>query len=205
MLALSPTESPEPRPKVPGSLVFEELNGRPLYYRGYREVLAGRLSPESIWGNSDIKALTVGAIFGFIHARIDRKRYLTVTNEPGLHLAKGNNLSNDIAIFERSALPTLRGTYFNVPPKVVVEVDIKIELDPEEFPAREADYIFEKSTKLLQFGVEKVIWATTHTRKLFVATPTEKWVVQNWDEDVPVLDGCVLNLAGLLEEEGIGW
>ncbi len=204
MIALSATESPEPRPKVPGSLVFEELNGRPLYYRGYREVLAGRLTPESIMGSSDIQAIVVGALYLYIANRIDRKRYYITTNEPGLHIAKGNNLSNDIAIFERSALPTLRGKYFNVPPKVVVEVDIKIELDPEEFPAREADYLFEKSTKRLQFSVEKVIWATTHTRKLFVATPTEKWVVQNWDEDVPVLDGCVLNLAGLLEEEGIG-
>ena len=145
----------------------------------------------------------VGAIFGFIHANVDRKQYFITTNEPGVHLKKGSNLSNDIAIFAKSDVPVLRGKYFSVPPVVVV--DVKVELPPEEFPAREADYVFEKSARLLDFGVQKVIWVTTHTRKLFVATPNDPWTVQNRDVAVPVLDDCVLNLARLLEDEGIAW
>jgi Uma2 family endonuclease len=199
------SERPKRRPKVPGNLVYEELNGRPLYYAGYRDVLAGRKTPEEIMGSSDIQAIVVGAILGFIHANIDRKKYWITTNESGLHLKKGNNLSNDIAIFEKSDVPVLRGKYFTVPPKVVVEVDVKVELPADEFPAREADYVFEKSARLLDFGVQKVIWITTHTRKLFVATPNDPWTVQDWNRDVPVLDDCVLNLARLLEEEGIAW
>lgn len=193
------------RLKVPQSLVYEELNGRPLYYAGYRDVLEGRKTPEEIMGSSDIQAIVVGALHLYIGTHLDRKKYWITTNESGLHLKKGNNLSNDIAIFAKSDVPVLRGKYFSVPPKVVVEVDVKVELPAEEFPAREADYVFEKSARLLAFGVQKVIWVTTHTRKLFVATPNEPWTVQNWDVAVPVLDECVLNLAQLLEEEGIAW
>lgn len=202
-LALS--ERPTRRPKGAEALVYEELNGRPLYYAGYRDVLAGRKTPEEIMGSSDIQAIVVGALHFYLGTHLDRKKYWITTNESGLHLKKGNNLANDIAIFEKSDVPVLRGKYFSVPPKVVVEVDVKVELPADEFPAREADYVFEKSAKLLDFGVQKVIWITTHTRKLFVATPTDPWTVQNWDRDAPVLDDCVLNLARLLEEEGIAW
>ncbi len=202
-LALS--ERPKRRPKVPEALVYEELNGRRLYYAGYRDVLDGLKTPEEIMGSSDIQAIVVGALHLYIGTHLDRKKYWITTNESGLHLRKGNNLANDIAIFEKSDVPVLRGRYFTVPPKVVVEVDIKVELPADEFPARETDYVFEKTARLLSFGVQKVIWITTHTRKLFVATPNDPWTVQNWDVAVPVLDGCVLNLARLLEEEGIAW
>jgi hypothetical protein len=37
----------------------------------------------------------------------------------------------------------------------------------------------------------------------FVITPSDKWYVFNYQEDIQVLDDCVLNIAKLLEEEGI--
>lgn len=36
------------RPDVPSYLIYETPNGRPLYYRGYRDVMAGLLTEESI-------------------------------------------------------------------------------------------------------------------------------------------------------------
>jgi len=62
---------------------------------------------------------------------------------------------------------------------------------------------YEKTQRLLDFGVERVIWITTQPKKIFLATQTAPWLTQNWDADVPVLDNVVLNLAGLLTEEGI--
>ena len=97
-----------------------------------------------------------------------------------------------------------------------VEGDISVELlltklyhelniEPEEFDGKESGYVYEKTERLLDFGVERVIWITTQPRKIFVATRTAPWTTQNWDADVPVLDDVVLNLAGLLTEEGIAF
>lgn len=37
------------------SLVYEVLDGRPLYYRGYEDVLSGKKSPEEIMGSSSLQ------------------------------------------------------------------------------------------------------------------------------------------------------
>ena len=63
--------------------------------------------------------------------------------------------------------------------------------------------MFDKTDKLLAAGVEKVIWITTRSKKTFIATKGEKWVVQTWEEDVPVIDGYVINLAQVLRDEDI--
>jgi hypothetical protein len=45
--------SPKKRSKkIPETLVYEVLNGRPLYRKGYKEVLRKNLNPENIMGSS---------------------------------------------------------------------------------------------------------------------------------------------------------
>ncbi|MVM40911.1 Uma2 family endonuclease [Spirosoma sp. HMF3257] len=186
---------------VPTYLIYETLNGRALYYRGYRDVTTGKKTPAEIMGSSSLQAMLVSLIHGFLFTHIDRKRYLLATNESGIHLDKGNNLSNDIAIFDKSPGLTLTDKYFNVPPRIAIEVDVRIE--PEEFSGKESGYVYAKTERLLEFGVETVIWITTQPKKIFVATRTAPWLTQNWDATVPVMDDVVLNLAALLTEEGI--
>lgn len=186
---------------VPSYLIYETLNGRALYYRGYRDVTTGKKTPAEIMGSSSLQAMLVSLIHGFLFTHINRKLYLLTTNESGIHLDKGNNLSNDIAIFDKSSGLTLTDKYFTVPPKIAIEVDVRIE--PEEFSGKESGYVYAKTERLLAFGVEMVIWVTTEPKKIFVATRTAPWITQNWDASVPVLDDVVLNLAELLHEEGI--
>jgi hypothetical protein len=81
-------------------------------------------------------------------------------------------------------------------------LDIKIDLAETEWN-NEIEYLLDKSQKLLDFGVERIIWITTKAKKIFVITPSDKWYVVNYQEDIQVLDDCVLNIARLLEEEGI--
>jgi hypothetical protein len=38
------------------SLIYEQVNGKPLFYNGYKEVLSGKKSLESRMGISFIKA-----------------------------------------------------------------------------------------------------------------------------------------------------
>ena len=189
------------KPGVPAYLIYETLNGRPLYRRGYRDVLSAKKKPAEIMGSSSLQAALVATLVMFLGRTINRKLYLVVTNESGVHLDRGNNVSNDIAIFDKSADLPLTNKYFTTPPKIAIEVDVNIE--PEEFEGKESGYVHEKTERLLDFGVERVIWITTQPRKIFVATRTAPWTTQNWDADVPVLDNVVLNLAGLLMEEGI--
>ncbi len=185
---------------IPTSLIYEEMDGNPVYYRGYRDVLSGKKTLEEIMSCSSLQAVLVSLINYFLGSQINRKKYIIATNESGLHLSKGNNLANDLAIFEKENLK-LDNHFFKIAPKVVVEVDIKAEV--EEYPAREADYIFEKSQKLIEFGVEKVIWVTTQSHKVFIATPSDTWLVFDWAKDFEVMDGIILNVKKLLDEEEI--
>lgn len=189
------------KPGVPSYLIYETLNGRPLYYRNYQAVLDGQKTPAEIMGSSSLQAMLVSLIHGFLFMHIDRKRYLLATNESGIHLGKGSNLSNDIAVFDRANNLTLTNKYFDTAPKIAFEIDVRIE--PNEFEGKESGYVYEKTERLLAFGVERVIWIMTESRKIFVATPQKPWLTENWDANIPVLDDVALNLAALLTEEGI--
>ncbi len=187
--------------KIPPHLIYEEMNGKPLYYKGYKAVLSGKKNLSEIMGCSSLQSVLVSILHGYIFNLINRKKYLLGSNEAGLHLSLNENLASDIAIFEKDKI-VLDDKYFTVPPKVVIEVDIKIDLAETEWN-NEIEYLLNKSQKLLDFGVERIIWITTKAKKVFVITPSDKWYVVNYQEDIQVLDDCTLNIAKLLEEEGI--
>ncbi|WP_266365158.1 Uma2 family endonuclease [Tellurirhabdus rosea] len=195
-------ETPRRRKRVPSYLVYETLNGRALYYRGYKEVLSGKKTFEEIMGSSSLQAALVTAIVMLLGRTINRKKYLVATNEAGLHIDKGNNFANDIAIYEKKGL-TLSNTYFQTPPKIAIEVDVRIDL--EQYATREQNYIHDKTDRLLAFGVERVIWIMINPNKVLVASRNADWITHNWDVSVPVLDEVTFNLADLLREEGIAF
>ncbi|MBC7891015.1 MAG: hypothetical protein H7Y12_02265 [Sphingobacteriaceae bacterium] len=121
---------------------------------------------------------------------------------PPLHLSRGNNLGNDLVILEKATLGPLKGKYFDKPPKVIIEVDIKA--DTVELPGKDVSYLLKKSGKILDFGTERVIWILTEEKKTFVIGRNDpKWYAVDWSADVTVVDDCVLNLQKLLDEEGI--
>lgn len=200
MLVIENQPQPKFRP-IPAYLAYEEMNGEAIPYKGYKEVLAGNKQPEEIMGSSSLQAALVAILNGFLFLTIDRKKYLLATNESGLHLGLGDNLANDIAIFEKEKI-RLDEKYFNVAPKVVIEVDIKVDLSDTSWKSEMA-YIFAKSQKMLDFGVEKVIWISTRDRRVFVHTPDQDWHYADFDQDIVVLDGYVLNVVRLLTQEGI--
>jgi Uma2 family endonuclease len=187
--------------KIPSYLIYEELNGNILPYKGFREVLNGKKKIEDIIGSSSLQAAIVYIIGLFIGNTINRKKYQITSNESGLNVETGSNLANDIAIFNKENL-ILNEKYFNVAPKIVIEVDIKIDLSLTEW-TNEWDYVLAKSKKMLEFGTEKVIWITTKSKKIFVADHTEKWFLVEFNENIPIIDECTLNLAQLLKDEDI--
>ena len=187
---------------VPAALIYELWDGRPVYYKGYRDVLAGTKTIEEVMSCSDLQGVLVALLTIYLGNHINRKQYLLATNEVGLHLGINDNLGNDLAIYEKAAVGKLRGKFFDIAPKVVIEVDIKADLT--DFDNVNDIYLIKKANKMLGFGVEKVLWIVTSLQRVYVIdrnNPT--WYIVDWSEPIVVLDGCSLTIKQLLDEEEI--
>ncbi len=198
------TEKPKQRNKVkpiPESLIYEVMDGKPLYYEGYKDVLANKKTNEEIMGASGLQSYIIYYLLKVLYAKLDDKKYRFLTNEIGTHLDKNNNLSGDIYIYEKSKLSPdkINTHYVDVAPKIAVEIDIRIDLSDE----KDFGYVFTKTHKLLDFGVEKVLWIFTKHQKVMVATKDQDWLTKNWNQEIELLDGEYFNIGQFLADEGV--
>jgi Uma2 family endonuclease len=187
--------------KVPSYLVYEIMDGQPIYYKGYQDVLNGSKTLAEIMGSSTLQAFIVSYLTIFLGKSLSEEDYTILCNEAGLHLDKHNNLAGDILVFDaqKLSISSLSDHYANVPPKIVLEVDIAA--DTAHFSAE--DYRIRKTQKLLDFGVEKVIWISTAAQKILMATSHEDWKLMDWDKPIEVLPGLSFNLGQYLADKGL--
>lgn len=186
--------------KIPDALIYEIMDGKPIYRKGYKDVLAGRKTLEEIMGASSLQALIVSYLNGMLWNWFDGPKYFVLTGEPGVHINHRDNLANDVAIFDQAVLTPdkICKKYADVPALVALEVDIEAHLSE----MTETGYIHHKTRKLLQFGTGKVIWVLTEARVVMVATP-DRIETFDWNRDIEVLDGRVLNIGGYLAGKGV--
>lgn len=196
----SGAKSRKPRQKIPDYLIYEIIDGQPIHYKGYREVVDGHKRFSDIMGSSKLQAFIVAYIQRLLLLNLNEDQYVILSSEAGLHLDKRNNLAGDILIFTSNALPIeeIDEHYADVPPKIAIEIDIMADANDMEPDT----YIFKKIQKLLDFGVEKVIWITTKTKKITVATSQADWQVKDWHKDVEILEGITLNVGAYLTKKG---
>jgi Uma2 family endonuclease len=196
----SPRKTKRPIKKVPEHLICEILDGMPIYYKGYLDVIEGKKTFEEIMGSSSLQAFIIGFLLKTLYKNLDETQFILFTNEAGLHLDRHNNLAGDILIYDRKELSIndINENYFSIPPKVVIEVDISV--DTTNLTSE--GYVHTKTRKLLDFGVEKVIWITTPGKTVMVATPKEDWQIKDWNKDVEVLGGVQFNIGQFLKAEG---
>lgn len=193
--------------QIPKNLIYEEFGGRVYYRRGYRQVVSGLKTEEEIMGSSVFQSLIIQALVFYLKTILPKKLYWVPTNEAGLHLNHRQNLANDIVIVEKSTLKDpFSDKYSDVPPKFIVEVDIKI--DPKEYTEEaatgtEMDYILEKSGQLLDFGVEGILWVLTKGRRIILIKSHRIVEVFQWNETVPLFDDYSFCLQQILEDEDI--
>ncbi len=189
--------------KIPDFLIKEVIDGKPVYYKGYKEVLANKKKPDDIMGCSGLQAEIISYLLRILFSSLDATKYRIYTNEVGSHLAKKKNYSSDIAIFDKSILTAdkIDRHYPVVPPKIVFEIDLDIEL--EDLKMTEVEYVLTKTQQLLEFGVEKIFWITTKTKKVSIAESDKKFAFISWDEDIELLDSLHFNIGRYLKEEGI--
>ena len=188
-------------PKIPPQLIYEEMDGIPIYYRGYKDVLNKNKTLDDIMGSSQLQSLIVSLLLKYLFKNLDENHYEAYTNEVGLHLSKGNNLASDIAIYKTSDLADypIDDTYFNIPPKIAIEVDTKAELTEIKWEK----YLKKKTKKLLAFGVEKVIWILTASQQVILAESEKDWLIRDWDKPFAIIDEHSVNLGEMLKAKGV--
>lgn len=190
--------------KVPDYLIKEVIGGIPFYYKGYKDVLNETKTKEEIMGCSSLQSIIIQYLMLEVCAKLSRKKYWMMTNEPGNNLGQKNNLSYDIAIVEKTVLTPdkVSRKYMSVPPHLVVEVDVQVELAGTGIDSFE-DFIFFKTSEIFKFGVNKLIWVMSRSKKVVVAENGKPWQIFDWSEELEFLDGVNFNVAKYLEEEGI--
>lgn len=188
-------------PMVPDVLIRDIISGEPFYYKGYQDVINKTKQIQDIMPSSGLQSLIIEAILELFFTKVDKKKYRVFTNESGSHLGKNNNMGLDIAIYEKEVLTPdkINKHYVNVPPKVVVEVDVKIDTNNHT----ELEFITKKTNQLLEHGTAKVIWILSETQKVIVAVLNKDWLMISWKKDIELIDGHVFNIAGYLEKEGV--
>ena len=186
--------------RMPDILVYEELNGRQLYRKGYKKFLNHTKTIEEIMGCSSLQAAIVSVLLSYLYRQIEDEGYEIMTNEAGLHVSLGNNLSSDIIVYKREDFLKYRldNHYFDTAPKIVIEVDVKIEV--EDMDATE--YWTKKTETLLNFGVEKVIWLFSEDKKMIIAEQNKDLLIQDWTNDFDLMPNHTLNIEQMIEQKG---
>jgi hypothetical protein len=187
--------------KVPDYLIYELMDGKPIYYRGYRSVLNKTKKIEDIMGSSSLQAIIITHILSIIIKSLDEEEFWLMTNEAGVHIDHLNNLAGDIMLYQRSRLNSsdIRNRYVNKPANLVIEVDTKADLSILTFQ----EYLKLKTTKLHKFGVDKVIWILTASGQVIVALPEKDWLIIDWNKDIEIINGITFNIGGYLKKNGI--
>ncbi len=184
--------------EIPKAMIYEISKGKPIYYRGYKNCLNGRKSIEELMGSSYLQAFIITAVLKHLLVNLP-DTYQVFTNELGVIYEKGNWRALDIAVYKKEALKDvpLENKYLRIPPELVIEIDTKA--DTENFTTT-MDYVYEKTDDLLNFGVKKVIWVFTSSKKIMVASSGEKWVITDWSESVSVIENITINLEKMVKE-----
>ncbi|WP_373514359.1 hypothetical protein [Persicitalea sp.] len=188
--------------EIPKILIYEEFDGHPIYRKGYKDYVLGLKKIEEINMGTSMMQWTITNIINRHLMMILPKSYRFGPGELGLHSAKGTNFSADIAIFREgmSNKELLSLKYANIPPSVVIEVDIKA--DESDYFTSEEDYFHKKTERLLQWGVERVIWVFSSSQRILVADNLEEWKFIRWDLPFKVIDDHEMNLWNLMLEDG---
>jgi hypothetical protein len=185
---------------IPKQLIYEELNGKILYRKGYQDVLNKTKTIEEIMGCSSLQSIVISVMLSYLYRNIEDEGYSIATNEAGLHLSLGTNLSADIALYpiETAVAYLLDNHYFNIPPKIVIEVDVSIDLEN----IADVSYISQKIQALFNFGVERVLWILTPDKKILIAEPNQDWIIRDWNKEVQLMEGHTFNLMQMIQKKG---
>ena len=186
--------------EIPKSLIYEMVQGKPIYYKGYKDYLKGEKQLEQLIGSGKFQAFLVTELIFLIKTFLG-KEYFIFSNEIGLQFSKNSWRAADIAVIKKSEDVEINDKYLSTPPDYVIEIDTKADLKEIENPL---GYYQEKTEDLIKFGVKKVIWIFTDTKKIMVAEKgNKKWEIIDWDQDVEFVEGLNINIQQILTDNNL--
>jgi Uma2 family endonuclease len=182
---------------IPRALIYEMSKGETLYYKGYKDYLRGNKSIEELMGSSYLQVFLIIEIIKRLLKELPDS-YQVFTNELGVIHEQGSWRLLDIAVYLKENLKDvpLDNKYLTIPPEVAIEIDTKADLD-KFFSAM--DYVYGKTDDLLKFGVKKVIWIFTNSKKIMIASTGKQWITVNWSEPISVIEDIVINLEEMVK------
>ncbi len=176
--------------KIPNNLIYEVVKGKPIYYKGYKAVINKTKTIKDITLESLLQSWLKAQLSAFLIHNLLGKGFQVTAGELGLNLSKEDKRGADIAIFKNENF--VFSEYFsNLPPEVIIEIDVKADTENET----EFDYVLEKITDYHRFGVKKVIWIFSKTKKIMDAPANKPWVMLDWTESVSVIDALELKVG----------
>lgn len=186
---------------VPSALVYEILENKPIYYKGYESVLNKSKKVEDIVGSSSLQAEIISCLLKLFFIYLEENEYRIYTNKIGLYIDKGNNLSGDICIFKNAAMTAdkIDNHYINIPAELQIEIDIKGDIAD----AKQQKYMTDKTNKLLQFGTKKIIWILTDSYQVMIAEPDKDWLIFDWGKAFVTINGISANIGQHFVSNGI--
>jgi hypothetical protein len=182
--------------KIPSHLIYEMDEGKPIYYRWYKEFLNENEQNEETMPESSLQAwLKSHLAYLMITIYQQFKGYVVTAGEQGLSLKKKTWRGVDVAIFNRNNF-VLNNEFAKLPPDYIIEINIKGYYESKE--AMERDFT-RKNQQLLEFGVKKVIWIFTDSQAVISITK-EGETAYGWKDEVPVMAGVSFCVQALIDK-----
>lgn len=180
---------------IPDILIYEMVNGKPIYYNGYKDYLNGKKQIGEIMGCSKLQSLIITKLIVLLSTYFGDDYYI-FTNEIGIQFSKKSWRSADIAVVKADKVLELNDKYLDVAPEIVIEIDTKADLAEIKNPL---GYYQEKTDELIKFGVDKVVWIFTETNKILVAEKNKAWTIIDWTDKIEIKSGLELDLNNLIK------
>ncbi len=187
---------------IPAELVRDVIDGVPYYYKGYKDVLNKTKTIEEIMPCSTLQAEIIMYLNYLLVNFLGIEKFRIYTSESGSHLYKKVNYGLDLAVYDATVLTSekVNEKFANVPPLLVVEVDIKVETKEEEI-----EFINKKMKSLLDHGTGKVIWILTKERKIIIAEKNQEQQAIGINDNFELITGLIANVGEYLTKREINF
>lgn len=180
--------------EIPKYLIYEMYMGKPIYYRGYEEVLAGTKTLEQIMGDSTLQSWLKIRLGIVLSQHLESLGYEVFGGELGITFKKEGWRSADLAIYKYGMELTVK--YAKISPQVAIEIDVQADT---KSLGGEMKYVEEKTNQYLKHGTKKVIWIFTNAGAIMEATEQNNFQINSWDKDLEIMEGVSINIAQMIE------
>jgi Uma2 family endonuclease len=190
--------APSPARDIPEALIYEVVNGKPIYYKGYRDYLSGAKTIEEIMADSTLQSWLKAQLTILLGNFFAGKGFDITTGELGLLLGRGRSRGADVSIFREENL-TLDEHYSKTAPEVIIEIDVQADLSGST--EHEMQYVMRKVDDYFRFGVKQVIWVFSASQKVMNCKPGQPWLTTDWDTTIETVEGATFNIAQIIERK----